>query len=192
MIRLGILGSTNGTDLQAILDAISKKVLNANVSVVISNRKNAYILERVQSYNIPNYFISHKGLTRQEFDYKITKWLKRYNVDLILLIGYMRILSKNFCLEWKDKILNVHPSLLPKYAGGMDNDVHKKVLKNNDSETGCTIHFVTEELDAGPILVQKKCVVEVNDTPSSLKKRVQKLEGQAFLEAINLIQNNKN
>jgi phosphoribosylglycinamide formyltransferase-1 len=104
----------------------------------------------------------------------------------------MRILSKNFCLEWKDKILNVHPSLLPKYAGGMDNDVHKKVLKNNDSETGCTIHFVTEELDAGPILVQKKCVVEVNDTPSSLKKRVQKLEGQAFLEAINLIQNNKN
>ena len=192
MIRLGILGSTNGTDLQAILDAISKKVLNANVSVVISNRKNAYILERVQSYNIPNYFISHKGLTRQEFDYKITKWLKRYNVDLILLIGYMRILSKNFCLEWKNKILNVHPSLLPKYAGGMDNDVHKKVLKNNDSETGCTIHFVTEELDAGPILVQKKCVVEVNDTPSSLKKRVQKLEGQAFLEAINLIQNNKN
>ena len=192
MIRLGILGSTNGTDLQAILDAISKKVLNANVSVVISNRKNAYILERVQSYNIPNYFISHKGLTRQEFDYKITKWLKRYNVDLILLIGYMRILSKNFCLEWKDKILNVHPSLLPKYAGGMDNDVHEKVLKNNDSETGCTIHFVTEELDAGPILVQKKCVVEVNDTPSSLKKRVQKLEGQAFLEAINLIQNNKN
>ncbi len=192
MIRLGILGSTNGTDLQAILDAISKKVLNANVSVVISNRKNAYILERVQSYNIPNYFISHKGLTRQEFDYKITKWLKKYNVDLILLIGYMRILSKNFCLEWKDKILNVHPSLLPKYAGGMDNDVHKKVLKNNDSETGCTIHFVTEELDAGPILVQKKCVVEVNDTPSSLKKRVQELEGQAFLEAINLIQNNKN
>ena len=192
MIRLGILGSTNGTDLQAILDAISKKVLNANVSVVISNRKNAYILERVQSYNIPNYFISHKGLTRQEFDYKITKWLKRYNVDLILLIGYMRILSKNFCLEWKDKILNVHPSLLPKYAGGMDNDVHKKVLKNNDSETGCTIHFVTEKLDAGPILVQKKCVVEVNDTPSSLKKRVQELEGQAFLEAINLIQNNKN
>ena len=104
----------------------------------------------------------------------------------------MRILSNEFCLEWKDKILNVHPSLLPKYAGGMDNDVHEEVLKNNDLETGCTIHFVTEELDAGPVLVQKKCIVQNNDTPSTLKQKVQELEGQAFLEAINLFQNNKN
>ena len=103
----------------------------------------------------------------------------------------MRILSKKFCLDWKDKILNVHPSLLPKYAGGMDNDVHEKVLKNNDSETGCTIHFVTEELDAGPILIQKKCIVESSDTPSPLNKKVQELEGQAFLEAIHLFQNHK-
>ena len=104
----------------------------------------------------------------------------------------MRILSKEFCVEWKDKILNVHPSLLPKYAGGMDNDVHKEVLKNNDTETGCTIHFVTEELDAGPILIQKRCVVENNDTPSTLRQKVQELEGRAFLEAISLFQNNKN
>lgn len=192
MIRLGVLGSTNGTDLQAILDAISKKVLIADVSVVISNKKSAYILERVQSYSIPNYFISHKGLTREEFDSKVTSKLKKYKVDLILLIGFMRILSKEFCIEWKDKILNVHPSLLPKYAGGMDNDVHKEVLKNNDTETGCTIHFVTEELDAGPILIQKRCVVENNDTPSTLRQKVQELEGRAFLEAISLFQNNKN
>lgn len=191
MIRLGVLGSTNGTDLQAILDAISEKILNADVSVVISNKKNAYILKRVQNYNIPNYFISHEGLTRKNFDSKVTTYLKKYDVDLILLIGFMRILSKEFCSEWKDKILNVHPSLLPKYAGGMDNDVHKEVLKNKDLETGCTIHFVTEELDAGPILVQKKCIVENNDTTSSLKRKVQELEGQAFLEAINLFQNNK-
>jgi folate-dependent phosphoribosylglycinamide formyltransferase PurN len=91
-------------------------------------------------------------------------------------------------LEWKDKILNVHPSLLPKYAGGMDNNVHEEVLKNKDLETGCTIHFVTEKLDAGPILVQKRCAVEKNDTPLTLKEKVQVLEGEAFLEAIKLIQ----
>ena len=188
MIRLGVLGSTKGTDLQAILDAISKKILKARVSLVISNNKNAYILKRAENYNIPNYYISHESLSRKNFDSLVAKELKKYKVDLILLIGFMRILSKEFCLEWKDKILNVHPSLLPKYAGGMDNNVHEEVLKNKDLETGCTIHFVTEKLDAGPILVQKRCAVEKNDTPLTLKEKVQVLEGEAFLEAIKLIQ----
>ena len=188
MIRLGVLGSTKGTDLQAILDAISKKILKARVSLVISNNKNAYILKRAENYNIPNYYISHESLSRKNFDSLVAKELKKYKVDLILLIGFMRILSKEFCLEWKDKILNVHPSLLPKYAGGMDSNVHEEVLKNKDLETGCTIHFVTEKLDAGPILVQKRCAVEKNDTPLTLKEKVQVLEGEAFLEAIKLIQ----
>jgi phosphoribosylglycinamide formyltransferase-1 len=188
MIRLGVLGSTKGTDLQAILDAISKKILKAKVSLVVSNNKNAYILKRAKNYNIPNYYISHESLSRKNFDSLVAKELKKYKVDLILLIGFMRILSKEFCLEWKDKILNVHPSLLPKYAGGMDNNVHEEVLKNKDLETGCTIHFVTEKLDAGPILVQKRCAVEKNDTPLTLKEKVQVLEGEAFLEAIKLIQ----
>lgn len=188
MIRLGVLGSTKGTDLQAILDAISKKILKARVSLVISNNKNAYILKRAKNYNIPNYYISHESLSRKNFDSLVAKELKKYKVDLILLIGFMRILSKEFCLEWKDKILNVHPSLLPKYAGGMDSNVHEEVLKNKDLETGCTIHFVTEKLDAGPILVQKRCAVEKNDTPLTLKEKVQVLEGEAFLEAIKLIQ----
>ena len=188
MIRLGVLGSTKGTDLQAILDAISKKILKAKVSLVVSNNKNAYILKRAKNYNIPNYYISHESLSRKNFDSLVTKELKKHKVDLILLIGFMRILSKEFCLEWKDKILNVHPSLLPKYAGGMDNNVHEEVLKNKDLETGCTIHFVTEKLDAGPILVQKRCAVEKNDTPLTLKEKVQVLEGEAFLEAIKLIQ----
>lgn len=188
MIRLGILGSTKGTDLQAILDAISKKKLNAEISVVVSNKKNAYILQRAKNYKIPSYYISHKGLIRKDFDFAITKQLKKYRVDLVLLIGFMRVLSKEFCLEWSDKILNVHPSLLPKYAGGMDRDVHEEVLKNKDFETGCTIHFVTDKLDAGPILVQKKCAVEKGDTALTLKKKVQNLEGKAFLEAIKLIQ----
>jgi len=188
MIRLGVLGSTKGTDLQAILDAISKKILKAKVSLVVSNNKNAYILKRAKNYNIPNYYISHESLSRKNFDSLVARELKKYKVDLILLIGFMRILSKEFCLEWKDKILNVHPSLLPKYAGGMDNNVHEEVLKNKDLETGCTIHFVTEKLDAGPILVQKRCAVEKNDTPLTLKEKVQVLEGEAFLEAIKLIQ----
>ena len=97
--------------------------------------------------------------------------------------------SSTFCRNWAGKILNVHPSLLPKYAGGMDTNVHSEVLRNNDHETGCTIHFVTEEVDSGPILVQKKCSVNKKDTISSLKEKVQKLEGEAFIEAIKTLSN---
>ena len=187
MISLGVLGSTNGTDLQAILDAISGRKLIANVAVLISNRANAYILERARNHNVPAFFISHKKKTRKEFDAEMTAVLKKHNVDLVLLIGFMRILSAEFCREWQDRILNVHPSLLPKYTGGMDTNVHAEVLENGDKETGCTIHFVTEELDAGPILVQKSCRVETDETVQSLKAKVQALEGVAFIDAIQLV-----
>jgi len=186
-IKLGILGSTNGTDLQAIIDAISSGDLKAEVSIVLSNRKNAYILERAENHHVPAFYISHRGKTREEFDSEMTAILKNYNVDLVLLIGFMRILSPSFCKEWRDKLLNVHPSLLPKYAGGMDTNVHEEVLKNGETETGCTIHFVTDEVDGGPILIQKKCFVDSNDTAELLKTKVQKLEGEAFIEAIQLI-----
>ena len=190
MIKLGVIGSTSGTDLQFILDAISAGTLNAEVSVVISNRKQAYILERANNHNIPNIFIPHLGKERKDFDQKMTVVLQDHNVDLVLLIGFMRILSEEFCDIWKDRLLNVHPSLLPKYAGGMDPNVHQEVLTNGDTETGCTIHFVTDELDSGPILVQKKCEVSIDETVESLKTKVQSLEGEAFIEAIQLIQNN--
>ena len=121
----------------------------------------------------------------------MTTILKQYNVELVLLIGFMRILSAEFCQAWRDRVLNVHPSLLPKYAGGMDMNVHEEVLKNGDHETGCTIHFVTETVDGGPVLVQKRCTVETNETMATLKLKVQALEGGAFIEAIQLIQNNK-
>ena len=101
----------------------------------------------------------------------------------------MRILSAEFCRKWQDRILNVHPSLLPKYAGGVDTNVHEEVLRNGDMETGCTIHFVTEEVDSGPILIQKKCAVAREDTVESLKTKVQQLEGMAFIEAIKMIAN---
>jgi len=190
MINIGVLGSTKGTDLQAILDAIHSKKLSATVSTVISNRKNAYILDRAKDHSVPFYFISHKGKDRKDFDAEMTEVLKKHEVDLVLLIGFMRILSSSFCREWRDRILNVHPSLLPKYAGGMDTNVHEEVLKNRDKETGCTIHFVTDELDSGPILIQKKCAVEEGDTVETLKSKVQTLEGEAFLEAIPLMANN--
>ena len=190
MIKLGVLGSTNGTDLQAIFDAIGPGELNAEVSVVLSNQKEAYILERAENHNVPAFYISHKGKSRKEFDLEMTAVLKNHNVDLVLLIGFMRILSAEFCGEWQDRLLNVHPSLLPKYAGGMDTNVHEEVLKNGDTETGCTIHFVTDEVDGGPILIQKKCNVEAGDTVETLKTKVQELEGRAFIEAIQLIQNN--
>ena len=190
MIKLGVIGSTNGTDLQVILDAIGSGKLNAEVSVVLSNQKNAYILERAENHNVPVVFTSHKGKSRKEFDAELTAVLQKYGVNLVLLIGFMRILSAEFCRRWQDRLLNVHPSLLPKYAGGLDTNVHEEVLKNGDAETGCTIHFVTDEVDGGPILIQKECNVEAHDTVETLKTKVQKLEGEAFIEAIQLIENN--
>ena len=189
MIKLGVLGSTKGTDLQAIINAINSGDLKAQVSVVISDRSKSYILERARLNQIPSFFVSAKNKTRSQFDYQITKLLIIEKVELVLLIGFMRILSAEFCQRWHKKIINVHPSLLPKYSGGMDTNVHSEVLRNNDHETGCTIHFVTEEVDSGPILVQKKCSVNKKDTISSLKEKVQKLEGEAFIEAIKTLSN---
>jgi len=191
MIRLGVLGSTKGTDLQFIIDSINTKKLNAVVSIVISNKSNSYILKRAKNHSLPHVFIDHKGKSRERFDSEITSALKEHNVNLILLIGFMRILSSKFCNDWSGKILNVHPSLLPKYAGGMDSNVHEEVLKNNEKETGCTIHLVTDEVDRGPIVIQKVCTVDPDDTIESLKSKVQNLEGAAFLEAIPLFENNE-
>ncbi|SVB31877.1 uncharacterized protein METZ01_LOCUS184731 [marine metagenome] len=166
-------------------------MLDAEITVVISNKAKAYILERAQKHNVSAFFISHKDKTREEFDTEMTVVLKDHKVDLVLLVGFMRILSAEFCRKWQDRILNVHPSLLPKYASGMDTNVHADVLKNGDTETGCTIHFVTEEVDVGPILVQKSCYVDVEDTVQSLKAKVQALEGAAFIEAIQLLDRGK-
>lgn len=191
MIKLGVIGSTKGTDLQFIIDAIKSKKVNAQVAVVISNRKTAYILERAHINEIPSVYIPHKNKKREDFDSEISAVLRKYNVELVLLIGFMRILSTRFCADWNNKVLNVHPSLLPKYSGGMDTNVHEQVIENNDKETGCTIHFVTDELDAGPILIQKKCEVNPSDTIHSLKYKVQQLEGAAFLEAIEIFNSSK-
>ena len=185
MIKLGVIGSTKGTDLQKIIETQKLGQLRAEVSVVISNQETAYILERARSNNIPAVHISHKQKPREIFDNQVTHILEKYSVNLILLIGFMRILSPSFCRRWNKKILNVHPSLLPKYSGGMDSNVYKEVLKSDDTESGCTIHYVTEEVDGGAILIQKKCKINKNETIETLKSKVQKLEGEAFVQVIN-------
>ena len=189
MLKLAVLGSTRGTDLDAIVSAIDEGILNATIKLVISNKENAYILKRAEKNEIKSMFLSENSVTREEYGNLLNKIFIDNNVDIVLLIGFMRILSKSFCKKWDNKILNVHPSLLPKYAGGINNNVHRDVLKNKDSETGCTIHYVTANVDSGPILIQKKCEVQPGDTIESLKDRVQHLEGQAFIEALHLIEN---
>ena len=130
MIRLGVLGSTNGTDLQAILDAIESRRLISEVSVVISNKKNAFILERAKKYKVPYHYISHKHIDRETFDGRITSILNRYNVDLVLLIGFMRILSGSFCRAWKGKILNVQKARISRNprTGEKVNTPQKKTI----------------------------------------------------------------
>ena len=184
-MRLAVLGSTNGTDLVPVVDAVNSGDLSAVVEVVLSNNESSGILKKAKNYGIESHFICHKNKKRGVFDFEMSQILENKKIDLILLIGFMRILSPAFVDRWSGKIINVHPSLLPKYAGGMSNDVHESVLAAGDKETGCTIHLVTKEVDGGPILLQKSCPVFENDTVRSIKERVQKLEGKAFIEVIN-------
>lgn len=187
MIRLGILGSTRGTHLLSLIDAIANRQLSADIAIVISNKENAGILERARSHGLPAQFIDAKNLTRETYDQKVSNLFQQYGVDLIVLIGYMRILSAEFVTTWKNKIINVHPSLLPAFAGKMDLEVHRAVLDAGLQETGCTVHYVTAAVDAGPIILQKQCPVLANDTVQSLKERVQVQEAQALVLAINKI-----
>lgn len=184
MIRLAILGSTRGTGMLPILDAIEAQRLSASVEIVISNKEDAMILSRAQSHGVPAVHLDARDLTREQYDAKLSALLREHRIDLILLIGYMRILTAGFVTEWANKILNIHPSLLPAFAGKMDLDVHRAVLQASVQETGCTVHYVTADVDAGPILLQKKCPVFSTDSPETLKARVQALEGQALVEAI--------
>lgn len=187
MIRLGILGSTRGTNLSALVDAIQRKVLAASIQVVISNKADAPILERAQTAGLKTRFVAPAGSNREAYDRKISQILQEFQVELVVLIGYMRILSAEFVKQWENKIINVHPSLLPAHAGKMDLDVHRAVLAAGEKLTGCTVHYVTAEVDAGPIILQKECPVLSEDTPQSLKERVQQLEADCLIEAVNKV-----
>ncbi|MCD6414098.1 MAG: phosphoribosylglycinamide formyltransferase [Candidatus Diapherotrites archaeon] len=185
MIKLGVLGSTSGTDLQAIIDATKNKKLDAEVAVVISNKENAYILERASKQGILSVFINPKGKTREEFDREVDAELEKHGVELVLLIGYMKIISGWFVKKWYGKAMNIHPSLLPAFGGAMDKDVHQAVLDFGCKVTGCTLHFVTEEVDSGPIIAQKCVPISEDETVETLKPKVQAAEQEIILKAIN-------
>ncbi len=168
-----------------LIKAIKEKRLNASISIILSNRADALILENAKKNHLNAVFVDSKNVTRVEYDEKLSFELKKYQVDLVVLIGYMRILSSKFVKEWERRVINIHPSLLPAFAGGMNHDVHQAVLDAGAKETGCTVHEVSEIVDAGTILLQKKCAVLENDTVESLKNRVQQLEAEALIEVIN-------
>jgi phosphoribosylglycinamide formyltransferase-1 len=187
MIRLGILGSTRGTNLLSLIEAIQGFHLHVSIELVISNKADALILERAKGLGLKSKYLSAADLNRSQYDSKLSTMLSLHQIDLVVLIGYMRILSEKFVTVWQNKVINVHPSLLPAFAGKMNEEVHRAVLASGVKETGCTVHYVTVEVDAGPIVVQKKCPVLPEDTIDSLKQRVQQLEGKALVEAIQLI-----
>ncbi len=183
-MNIAVLGSTRGTDLQVIIDAIRRGELDAKISLVISNREKAYILERARKHGIEAEYIDHRGKEREDFDREMASEIDKRDVDLILLIGFMRILSPWFCRHYGDKIVNIHPSLVPAFEGGMDMNVHEEVLRRGCKVSGCTLHFVTEDVDEGPIIIQKPVMVGNEETPDSLKDKVQRAEQECLIEAI--------
>ncbi|PIQ77388.1 phosphoribosylglycinamide formyltransferase [Candidatus Peregrinibacteria bacterium CG11_big_fil_rev_8_21_14_0_20_46_8] len=186
MFRIAVLASTRGTDLQAIIDAIKKGTLHVELACVVSNKKNCYALERAREQGLTTYFIDPNGKTREEFDAEMAEILEKEKVDLIVLVGYMRILTPAFVQRFPKKIINVHPALLPKYGGKefYGSNVHEAVLQSGDTESGMTIHYVNEGIDTGDIIKQVRCPVMPNDTPETLKNRVQALEKEWYPKVI--------
>ncbi len=187
MIRLGILASGRGTAFFPIQEAISQQKLAAKIEIIISNKPDAPIIFRAKKLDLEAQVIDYKGKSPEECDRQLSDLLKKHHVDLIILIGFMRILSEEFVTLWQNKIINIHPSLLPLHAGKMDLAVHQAVLDAKEKISGCTVHYVTPMVDAGPIVLQKQCIVEENDTAETLKARVQQLEGEALIAAIKKI-----
>ena len=185
-ISLAVFVSTKGTDLRAIIDAKKSGQLDyVDLKFVLSDKEKCYGLERARQAGIKTIYINPQGKSREEFDAECLKACQEHRIDLILLIGYMRIMTKIIIAPYKNRIYNIHPSLLPKYPG-MDLDVHREVLKNKETETGCTLHIVTEDLDAGPIILRAKVKVAENETPESLKLKVQAKEREVILQGLKM------
>jgi phosphoribosylglycinamide formyltransferase 1 len=184
--NIAILASTRGTDMQAIIDAIESKELDAKITVMISNKEDCYALERARTHNLKGVFVNPKLKTREEYDEEISKLLEENEVDLILLIGYMKLMSDWFVQKYRNRVMNIHPSLLPAFAGDMDVNVHEAVLERGCKYTGASLIFIDEGADTGPIILQKLIKVENDDNVDSLKDKVQIVEQELFLEAIPL------
>lgn len=179
--RLGILLSGRGSNFIAIADNIAARKLDAEIAVVISNRADAPGIEVARSRGLNAQVIPSKGRGREEHDTAVIAALKSVNVDLVILAGYMRLLSPDFIHAFSQKILNIHPSLLPAFPGL---DAQRQALEYGVKVTGCTVHFVDEHLDHGPIIVQRTVSVLANDTEETLSARILEQEHIAYSEAI--------
>ncbi|GIU15538.1 phosphoribosylglycinamide formyltransferase [Shewanella sp. MBTL60-007] len=171
--RVLVLISGNGSNLQAIIDGCDDN-LQAEVVGVISNKPDAYGLVRAHHNEIDtSCVIAHTGETRQEYDARLLKVIEKYQPDLVVLAGFMRILSDEFVQRFEGKMVNIHPSLLPKYTGL---NTHQRAIDAKDTEHGASVHFVTPELDAGPVILQAKVPVYEDDTADTLAERVHEQE----------------
>jgi phosphoribosylglycinamide formyltransferase-1 len=189
MKNIAIFASGNGTNAEAIIRHFGK-IDNMQVALVVSNRPNAYVLERAAKYNIPS-----QVLERARFydGHTLTAILKEYQIDLIVLAGFLWLIPKFLIERFPDQIINIHPALLPKYGGkGMyGSNVHKAVKESGDTETGITIHMVNEQYDEGSIIFQARCPVDPSDSPESIANKVHELEYQYYPGIIESILKNQ-
>lgn len=176
--RIIVLVSGNGSNLQAIINACQNNLINGKIVAVISNKPDVYSLMRAKQANIPSHVINHKEFaTREAFDHQLQLQIEQYQPDLIVLAGYMRILTPHFVQHYSGKMLNIHPSLLPKYPGL---NTHRRAMEAGDKEHGTTVHFVTDELDGGPIILQAKVPIFDNDEEQDIVERVLTQEHQIY------------
>ena len=177
-----VLLSGTGSNLQALIDSDDVKASPANIRAVISNRADAYGLQRAKDAGIDTRVLDHTAFEgREAFDAALIEVIDTFNPQLVVLAGFMRILSAGFVRHYQGRLLNIHPSLLPKYKGL---HTHQRALQAGDSEHGCSVHFVTEELDGGPLVVQAIIAVESDDSPHSLAQRVHAQEHRIYPLAV--------
>lgn len=190
MKRIGVLVSGGGSNLQALIDSILNGELSAEIAVVISNKEGVYALERARQYHIPARVISHKDYpTVAEFTAAIVSCLKEFGVDLVCLAGFLRILDRILIDNYPNRVLNIHPALLPAFGGkGMyGHHVHEAVIASGAKYSGATVHLVTPETDVGPIVCQGIVEVTDEDTPESLASKVLQVEHIIYPQAVRLI-----
>src|SRR4030066_2007410 len=183
-IRLGVLISGRGSNLQSIIDTSKKGEIDAEIAIVISDKKDAYGLVRAKENDIPALFLSPKDYKkREDFDEKVVEELNKHKVDLVLLAGFMRIVTPTLIEPFRNRIMNIHPSLLPSFPGL---DAQKQALDYGVKFSGCTVHFVEEGMDEGPIIIQAVVPVMDNDTVDSLSERILKYEHKIYPIAVQL------
>jgi len=184
MINIGVLASGRGTNLQAIIEAIKEGKIEGRISIVISDNRDAFALKRAKQNNIETEYINFKSFkNREDYDKEIMECLKEKDIDLVVLAGYMRILSSYFIKMYKNRIMNIHPALLPSFPGL---HAQRQAVEYGVKISGCTVHFVDEGVDSGPVILQKAVEVKDNDTEESLAERILKEEHQIYPRAIQL------